>query len=81
MVKNLSANTGDIGDVGLIPGWGRCPRGENGNPLQYSCLVNSTDGRAGRLQSTGSQRVRHDRATNTHTTHSKGNVRGTFWKH
>ena len=25
---------------GLIPGWGRCPREGNGNPLQYSCLEN-----------------------------------------
>ena len=25
MVKNLSANAGDIRDSGLIPGWGRFP--------------------------------------------------------
>ena len=31
----------------------------NGNPLQYSCLENSTDGAAGGLQSMGLQRVRH----------------------
>ena len=30
-------------DVGLIPGLGRSPGGGNGNPLQYSCLGNSTD--------------------------------------
>jgi len=40
VVKNLSANTGD---VGLIPGSGRCPGEENGNPLQYSCLGNPVD--------------------------------------
>ena len=34
------------------------------HPLQYSCLENSMDRGAGRLQSTGSQRVWHDRATN-----------------
>ena len=34
MVKNLPANTGDSGDVGLIPGLGRSPGGGNGNPLQ-----------------------------------------------
>ena len=28
------------GDLGLIPGSGRSPGGGNGNPLQYSCLVN-----------------------------------------
>ena len=33
VVKNPSANTGDIGDTGLIPGSGRFPGGEHGNPL------------------------------------------------
>ena len=28
---------------GLIPGSGRSPGEENGNPLQYSCLENSID--------------------------------------
>ena len=40
VVKNSPANAGDIGDVGLIPGWGRSPGEGNGNPLQYSCLGN-----------------------------------------
>ena len=40
VVKNLPANAGDAGDMGLIPGSGRSPRGGNGNPLQYSCLEN-----------------------------------------
>ena len=40
VVQNLPANAGDIGDMGLIPGLGRYPRGRNGNPLQYSCLEN-----------------------------------------
>ena len=43
MVKNLTANAGDIRDLGLIPGLGRSPGGGNGNPLQYSCLENSMD--------------------------------------
>ena len=29
--------------MGLIPESGRCPGGENGNPLQYSCLGNPMD--------------------------------------
>ena len=29
------------GDPDSIPGLGRCPGEENGNPLQYSCLENS----------------------------------------
>ena len=42
-VKNSPANAGDIRDMGSIPGLGRSPGGENGNPLQYSCLENSMD--------------------------------------
>ena len=34
------------GDLGLIPGSGRFPGEGNGNPLQYSCLENPTDGGA-----------------------------------
>ena len=33
----------NVGDSGLIPGLGRLPGEENGNPLQYSCLDNSMD--------------------------------------
>ena len=43
MVKDLPANAGDVRDAGLISGLGRPPRGGHGNPLQYSCLENSTD--------------------------------------
>ena len=39
-VKNLPANAGD---VVLIPGSGRFPRGGNDNPLQYSSLENPMD--------------------------------------
>ena len=54
MAKSLPANAGDVGS---IPGLGRSPGGGQGNPLQYSCLENSMDRGAGRLQSTGFQRV------------------------
>ena len=43
VVKNLPANTGDARDMGSIPGSGRSPGVGNGNPLQYSCLVNPMD--------------------------------------
>ena len=33
----------NAGDLGLIPGWGRCPGGGKGYPLQYSGLENSMD--------------------------------------
>ena len=40
MGKESTGNAVDTGDMGLIPGWGRYPRGGGGNPLQYSCLEN-----------------------------------------
>ena len=43
MVKNMSANAGDIRDMALIPGLGRPPGGGHGNPLQYSYLENPMD--------------------------------------
>ena len=42
VVKNSPANAGDAGDTGSILGSRRSPGEENGNPLQYSCLENST---------------------------------------
>ena len=36
----MSANAGDVRDVGLIPGSGRSRGGGHGNPLQYSCVEN-----------------------------------------
>ena len=30
----------NVGDLGSIPGLGRSPGGEHGNPLQYFCLEN-----------------------------------------
>ena len=46
VVKNLPANTGDVGliPVGLM--WGRSPGERNGNSLQYSCLGDPMDRRA-----------------------------------
>ena len=40
VVKNLSAN---VGDVSLIPGLERCPGEGNGEPFQYSCLGKAMD--------------------------------------
>ena len=40
MVKNPTANARDAGS---IPRSGRSSGGENGNPLQYSCLENPMD--------------------------------------
>ena len=57
MVKESAYNAGDPGS---IPGSGRSPGEGNGNPLLYSCLGNPWTEGPGRLQSMGSQRIRHN---------------------
>ena len=58
------------GNLCLIPVLGRTPGGGHGNPLQYSCLGESLwTEEPGRLQSAGSQRVRHDWVTKHSTAH------------
>ena len=48
-------------DKSSIPGSGRSPGGGNGNPLQYSCLLNPMETQeSGGLQSKGLQRVGND---------------------
>ena len=44
--SEVKASACNVGDLGLIPGWGRSPGEGNGNPLQYSCLENPMDGGA-----------------------------------
>ena len=43
VVKNPPTSAGDAGDMGSVTRSGRSPGGENGNPLQYSCLENPMD--------------------------------------
>ena len=43
VVKNMLANAGAPGDIGLIPGLGRSPGEGNGSPFQYSGLENPMD--------------------------------------
>ena len=43
VVKNPPANAGDVTDEGSIPGSGRYPRGEQGNPLRSTGLENPRD--------------------------------------
>ena len=59
VVKNLPANAGVTGYRSSIPGWGRYPRGGNGNTFQYSCLENSMDRGSWWATVHGVQRVRH----------------------
>ena len=46
VLKNPRASVGAAKDMGWIPGSGRSPGGGHGNPLQYPCLENPTDGEA-----------------------------------
>ena len=41
--SEVKASACDAGDLGLIPGSGQSPGEGHDNPLQYSCLENSTD--------------------------------------
>ena len=61
LVKKMPANAEDSIDASLIPGSGRSPGGGHGNLLQYFCLKKRLlREESGRLQSIGSQKVRHD---------------------
>ena len=48
VVKSPSVSAGHARDAGLTPGSERSPRGEYGNPLQFSCLEKPTDRRGWR---------------------------------
>ena len=70
MVKNSSANAGELGDVGSIPESGRSPRGGKGSPLQNSCLENPMNRGAWWATIHGvakqSDRTEHSTHTDTH---------------
>ena len=60
----------NAGYPGLIPGSERSPGEGHRNRLQYSCLENSMDKGASRLQFIGSQRVRDDWNDLAHSTYN-----------
>ena len=64
MVKNLSADTRDMGS---IIGLGRFPGGGNGNPLYYSCLENSMERGTWRVSVHGVAKNWTELRTHTHT--------------
>ena len=53
----------NAGDLGSIPGLGRCPGEGNSNPLRYSWQENPMDRRAWWAMIHGVARVRHDLVT------------------
>ena len=63
MIRNPSANAGDVTDVGLIPESGRFPGAGCGNPFQYSCLENLMD--RGLLHGTGDRDQDHPQEKET----------------
>ena len=79
MVKNPSANAGDMGS---IPGSGRSPGEGNDNPLQCSCVENPIDKRSlvgfslwGQKELDTTEQLTHIH-THTHThTHMVGEER------
>ena len=58
-----------VGDLGSIPGSGKSPGEENGNPLQYSCLENSMDRGAWRaiVHCVAKESDTTEQITHTHT--------------
>ena len=60
MVKNPPANAGGVRDTGSIPGWGRSPEEEMATHSRILAWRTPRTEEPGRLQSMGSQRVRHD---------------------
>ena len=65
MVKNQPANVGDARDVNLIPGWvGKIPWSRKWQPTPVFMSIDPVfipwTEEPVRLQSMGSQRVRHD---------------------
>ena len=63
VVKNLPAIAGDARDSGSIPGSGKSPGVGDGNPLQYSWLVNSMDSICCWATVHGVTKVRHNWVT------------------
>ena len=68
-VKNPPDNAKEVRDLGLIPGSGRSPGEEHGNPLQDSCLENAMDRGAWRAAVPGAAQSQ-TRLKQQHSTHS-----------
>ena len=68
VIKNPPANAGDARDTGSILGLGRPPGVGSGNPLQYSCLKNSTD--RGVWQATVHRVIKSQTRLSTQHTHT-----------
>ena len=65
--SEVKAFASNAGDPGLIPGSGGSPGEGNGNPLQYSCLEDSTDRGAWRATIHGVAKNRTQLSDRAHT--------------
>ena len=65
LLRGLSGkeSTWQAGDMGSVPGLGRSPGEENGNPFQYSCLGKPMDRGAWWATIYGVARVRRNLVT------------------
>ena len=68
------ASACNVGDLGSIPGLGRSLGEGNGNPLQYSCLENPTDGGAWQATVHGVTKSQTRLSNFTHFTCQKSNA-------
>ena len=75
--KESACNTGHPGS---IPGLGRSPREENGDPFHYSCLEYSMDRGAWQATVHGVANSWTQRATNKHTDTKYGLVQSLLWE-
>ena len=87
VVKSPPAETGDIRDLGSVPGLGRSPGAGNGNSLQYSCLENPMDRGAWQATVLGitkeldtTEATQHDRRIYGHSFHFKLSLGRNFLK-
>ena len=72
-----ACNAGDTGNVSSINPWvGKIPGGENGNPVQYSCLENAMDRGVWRATVRG---VAKSWDTSEATEHTQPLGRVSFW--
>ena len=60
VAQTVQKSTCDVGDLGSIPGLGRFPGGGNAIHSRVLAWEIPWTEEPGRLQSTGSQRVKHD---------------------
>ena len=80
--KESVFNTGDTGDMGLIPGWERSPRGGHDHPFQYSWLEEPIVQAAAMVHKRGREELPHVRGqgVSARRSYPTSEVRGGSWE-